>query len=276
MNKPKHEVQQRDHATLALLSNYCVLSTSTIRCLLEPKPSTRQVERSIERLAKAGRAMTRKFRIGGGHANFHELTEDMRQRLKLKKVHTSHLDHNDYIAMSVEILKRWFPEARFVFEKSMSEDAEAHAALGAVENPLDALPDALMILPSSSAESRYIAIEVERFQKCTSKLLYKLGRYATRTQLDGVLYLAPERTVLKSVSRRYQQLLQSKGARIRHYHDYFLANALLPTKHQLELTQAHNAIGEPVSIRGWIQTLRDLDTQNRKPSSFSIRGGVHQ
>lgn len=271
MNKPREECKQRDVETLALLSNYCVLSTSAIRSLLEPQPSARQVERSIERLQKQRWVTTRRFRIGGGHANFHELVEDMRLRLKLKKVHTSHLDHNDYCALSLETIRRRFPEARFIFERSIPADPNATVVLGPAKNAIDALPDALMILPSAQGDKqRYIAIEIERFQKCTSRLLYKLGRYVSRTQLDGVLYLAPDPSVLRSVSKRYLKLLETKGSRIRHYQDYFLINALLPNKHRLSIDDAHTANGGPVSVWHWMRALKDLDTQNREASKFAF------
>lgn len=268
-------INVRGNEVIRLLAVHEALSFGAIRRLIEPPMTEKRLHCAIRALVEKRIVARRPFALYGGTAMFYEIAEPFRGDLNIGKVHATMLMHNDIGGLTIEALRREFPSAQFVTERYIPKNAHLRNVMRYHGGARDALPDILMVLPGRDGRrDTYIALEIERFSKCTKRLLHKLGRYGARTVIDGVAYLAPDNNILKAVTDRYQIMIANKATRIRHYKDHFLVTCQHPTKKTLEFKDPRNAAGEPVSLIDWIHKLSSTQMSERSDRAWLGPGGV--
>lgn len=268
-------INVRGDEVLRLLATHEALSFGALRSLTEPPITEKKLRLALSRLSKKQIITRRRFDQFGGTAMFYEIAEPFRSDLNLGKVHSSMLMHNDVCALTVETLRRVFRHTSFVTEFKIPKDPSLVHVMKYQKGVRDSLPDILMVIPDKTAQrSTFIAFEIERFTKSTKRLMRKLRRYGAGTLLDGVVYLAPERNILRVVADRYKLVVAEKAARIRHYKEHFLVTAGHPTKQMLGFKDPQNALGEAISLIDWIHRLSSTSMSERSDRAFLAGGGA--
>jgi hypothetical protein len=260
---------------IRLLGKHEALSFGALQALLSPPITEKRLRNLLSVLVKEGSVRRRLFHLCDGKASFFELTDPLRSDRGIGAVHNSLLMHNDLCAFAVETLERAFPAAICAREYEIPRSATLRKVMKYQVGTRDSLPDILLVLPGQAEGAPvFIAVEVERSIKSSKRLLKKFGKYASRTGLDGVLYLSEEERVLATLRRRYLDDVAGRARRIGHYKEHFLVTAGCPTKQVLEFKNPRNSADAPVSLHGWMQGLASVPLLQRRDQSSAHWGGA--
>lgn len=265
----------RADEVIRLLAAHEALSLGALQALVVPAISEARLRKVLSGLVQEGVVNRRLFHLGGGKAVFFEIADPLRSDRGIGSVHNSLLIHNDLCAFAVEALQRMHPEAICVREYSIPRSKALCDIMNYEEKSRDSLPDILMALPGEvGGKPVFIAVEIERSVKSTKRLLKKFGKYASRTCLDGVLYLSDDERVLSALRQRYQDGMAGRALRISHYKENFFVTAACPSKQVLRFERAQNSAGTPVSLTDWTRGLRRTSLLERRDESSWPWGGV--
>lgn len=260
---------------IRLIGAHETLSFGAIRRLLIPEISEKRLRKVLTGLLTEGVLRRRLFHLCGGTASFYEVADPLRSDREIGSVHNSLLMHNDLCAFAAELLQRANPEAICVREYAIPRSKILRSVMKYEDGSRDSLPDILLALPGQAGGApSYIAVEIERSIKSNKRLLKKFGKYASRTRLDGVLYLSEDERVLAALRQRYQGEVAGRARRIGHYKDHFLVTAACPTKQVFEFKNPRNSNGAPVSIAGWMRGLSIVPLLERRDGSAAQWGGA--
>ena len=267
--KKKAKPAPRCAEVLELLKKHSALSSGSIRLLLGRTLSRRRVLDILDSLHRQGIIHKRTLKTFGGHAVFYELSAGHRLDLGIPRVYWGTLPHNDYCSLVHGYLERNFPNATFFREHAIGHHEHLREVMAFEQSVPDAIPDILMCHPADdSAKSIYVAIEVERMAKSEIRILHKFSKYAMRTNLDGVIYLSEDASLLRLLRSFYQTRIATEARRTAHYSKHFLLTGDCPTRSNFKITDLQNSDGVSVSISEWMQKLTSTPSLQRRDSMF--------
>jgi hypothetical protein len=263
----------RSDAVVRLLGAHEALSFGALRTLIVPAISEKRLRTVLTRLI-AGRVVKRRlFNLCGGRASYFEVADPLRSDRGIGTVHNSLLMHNDLCAFAAETLQRMFPGAVCVREHAIPTCAQLRSVMRYKPKSRDSLPDILLVLPAQPGGcAAFVAVEIERSVKSSKRLLKKFHKYASRTSLDGVLYLSEDEGVLTALRQRYQSEVAGQARRVGHYKNHFLLTAACPTKQRLEIAQARTSSNSAMSLTEWMRVLTSVKLPDRRDEHFYCRG----
>ena len=220
---------KRGVEVIRLLHKYGVLSSRTLRMMMNPMPERRQLAKTLRLLHTRGLIVRQAQHFHGSPSPYHFLSQSRRARLKLAKIlnleladlsqrrlRYSHMMHEDMLSELQFNIEKHFPGAITVRDWQIHRSKVPELVMPRTLSKEDFYPDLIVgIKGSVQAEGnskkssiRWIVIELERSRKRHARVHLKLRDYAERTGFDGLLYVVPESVLEK----RYQYYFRDKGA----------------------------------------------------------------
>lgn len=121
-----------------------------------------------------------------------------------------------------------------------------------------------------------VAVEVERHVKSDKRLRAKLAKYASRSLLDGLIYICERDAILERLRQVYFSPSMGRLQRIQHYHENFFLFAYSNAYRFDGDIRMRNAGLHDVWLQMWITHLASTIREDRRDKTFNYgRLDVH-
>ncbi len=277
--------REKGKAVLELLKVHGPLSIELIFRMLSPSMKKKKLRRCLASLRANG---TIECRWVSQTKIFYQLSQALPNRNRTAELlkcapdelHQPTLSrqdwiHNEWSEYWIKLLCSLFPEADVIRERDISNSATAKRILLVNDFEFELLPDFMLLFPKSeSGAPTAIAVEIERTRKSNSRIIQKLGKYANKTQIDGLIYVCDSGRLSETIRTLYSDKWSDNAFRIKHYSDSFFLFSDAINSCDEPLDRIFNAKAEKVSIVDWCGQLRKTKPTLRRNAHFAQGGDV--
>ena len=277
-------MRDRSKQVLRALYEHGPLTNATLRQVISPVMSARRVNEVLQRLTSVGLVKKRHSSVSKHAGRYIQLSEGTGAKTLLSEILNVSEESFERIPGGTEALEHWqdcviwskrlsdlFPNVKVISDFKIAQDKSAREILLIPdEADVDLLPDLLLRIPSIHlGKTVNIAVEIERSMKSKYRLAKKLKKFASRSRLDGVLYICSHTKISESLQRVYMIQVLPVALRIQHYGDNFLMflntqNLSTISEYSLLSTQAKNVL-----LSSWIHFLRSTEIFQRGQENVS-------
>ncbi|MCM0606585.1 MAG: hypothetical protein KA715_10885 [Xanthomonadaceae bacterium] len=230
-------MRERSKQILRALYEHGPLTNATLRQVISPIMSERRVNEVLQRLASVGLIKKRHSSVSKHAGRYLQLSDGVGAKTLLSEILSVSEESFERIPGGTEALEHWqdcviwskrfsdlYPDAKVISDFKIAQDKSARETLLIPDDgDVDLFPDLLLRIPSiHSSNTINIAVEVERSIKSKFRLAKKLKKFASRSRLDGVLYVCSNPKISDSLQRVYKMRVLPTALRIQHYGDNFL------------------------------------------------------
>jgi hypothetical protein len=252
------------------------LSVVGLERILTPSINKTNLRAALVRLHKKG-LLKRRFDNAYGTV-YHYLSDDPKimnvisrlfecpaEGLRNPCFRHAELLHSQECAIWFYKLQRLFPQAKVLREHEFSSDPLASSALLSEKLGATKRPDLMILFPSVTAQKFVkVGVEIERFLKSKKRLVQKLDQYASRSILDGVIYVCASDTIESALRTVYRSRVIERALRVNHYGSNFLLFTQLQPVTTEEEPVMRNAALQTVNLSSWLHHLSQTEHSRRR------------
>ena len=171
--------------------------------------------------------------------------------------------------MWADYIRKLVPCATIVRDFNFKSSQIAGQVLLSSHNDFDLKPDLLIEIPSiDGTDSIAVGIEIERTLKANNRIEQKIFGLATRTRLDGLIYICSSESIADALHNIYRSRVLDNALRIKHYGSNFVVVSAEWRPQDQDAIVMVNAGVKPVPLAHWIYTLASTDLHERRDSLF--------
>lgn len=262
---------------LQLLHEYGPLSVKGLETILRPRIAKRRLQDALLRLYEKG-LVIRRFEASPFSRQYYELSQSDQMRDEINRLtgipterlfqpyfRSQELLHSEECAFWAYYLKETFPEADVVRDFRIKDHKLICDRLLMDKENIEIFPDIVLYFPKNfETHSVIIPFEIELSRKSDIRLIRKLSKYCNATTSDGVVYLCHKNTVVDTIKSIYKKSVIQKSLRIGHYGNLFLLFGNRSFNAETLEPKLFNVDSEPVSLKSWVQTLRNVKHTKRR------------
>lgn len=268
---------------LQVLHEHGPLPLRTLGRLIQPTMSERRLQDAVKRLYKKGWVI-RKYSSApnnSGHYYQNSQRKDSRRLIaKLLNLNSDlliqphfrgqELQHSEVCAVWSDWFRRKFHSAVVIRDFQFDQNPLVQKLLMTEQQTWELKPDFVVLLPASDGKVAVsVAVEIERTRKTKKRLVRKLGKLASGTLFDGVIYLCDKDALSDNLEHVYSSKVRASAMRIKHYGaNYFLFGRTCSSvkTNDLELT---NADGQGIKLKDWISFLSSQPLRMRRDAQLA-------
>jgi hypothetical protein len=228
-------IGHRGVQVLRLLYEHGPLSNDTLRAVIHPPISQRKLNEALERLSHLNLIRARHSSVPKHAFRYLELRTNVRARKMISNTLKVSPGEIKPIGGGTEALLHWQLCAIWAryFEIQLEglsstrdfrihPNSEVSKALHSPGVNAHILPDIVLSLKDSRFGAKHIAVEIERHEKSSIRLIRKLRRLCNGTSLCGVIYISPKPRVLEKIRKILVAHVLPRAQRTRKSADDFL------------------------------------------------------
>ena len=280
--KTNQPTDTRRKQILRALYEHGALSFRTLEKIIEPRISRRDLQKVSKRLLDKNLITPHMATMPAGSFRFYRLTRSDAARktvgkwlgvspAELRQPHFRgrELYHTEQCAIWTAYLKSRFPDAKTIRDFQLVEESGKIKTQNPDDRDMDLVPDILLQFAAGPEKQRVeIGIEIERFQKSEKRLVQKLRKLVTRTQLDGTVYFCEKGMIAEVVRNVFNSLHFGKSARVSHYSKHFILFSEMSGIERVLSPKFFNSELREVRLDEWVQYLRNTHFNFRRSSYF--------
>jgi hypothetical protein len=280
-----------------MIAKYGVMSSRTVWELLDKRVSYGAVRKLLNRLEERGLLVRPTGLIGGQPAHYWMLSKERgalaetarltmipESALLQSKMRYTHFPHEDLCTLFQFSVECSDPRIKVLRNKRGIHPELPDHLISATSKDLGYCPDLCLGIPhyrdgDLSMPSRYVwlAVEIDRSYRTTSRLARRLNVYTKHTGFAGVLYFMPSRETARRLHEIYGRRVSKDAFRLIGSQNVFVATA--PIEKSLFSPKELSVLvaGQEIALADWFLIFSGAERERRDHFFETMRNdGVHQ
>lgn len=266
---------KRGRDILRIISDHGPLSIELLHRMITPQMSKKNLRKSLQVLRKKNLIESA---LSSAQSTFYMTAQGLKSRtqssdrldrkpedLQQPLLRRQDWFHNQWCEYWILTMKRQFPKAEFIRERSIGSHQIAMNVLKITKQDFDLRPDFLLRLPNQdTAESTYLAFEIERTRKSNDRLIRKFRKYMDGTHIDGLIYICDTGRLSETIRLLYANRLVAHSQRQKRFGENFFLFSDSLDGGGPQLPRLFNASGKLTSFENWCGYLESTKWTKRR------------
>jgi len=279
---PNSPVRKKSKEVLRALHENGPMTIKTMSRLLNPTFSMRGAQRITKHLFDLGLVEHLHGGLAKNVGHYFQLSSNLYARKQIAehlnvniedfrglRIRTQELQHWQDCILWADRFKHLIPDSEIIKDFRIVREHAALKMLIVKPTDFEMLPDFIIKMPITGGYGfSHIAVEVERTIKSRKRLFRKLDKYASKSKLDGVLYICETDGIGELIFDVYNSRVFEKATRIGHYGSNFLVVTRNEIPNKSIIPKLHNSNGKNIFFENWIHFLRSNELTKRRDSEL--------